>query len=72
MLVFCELQKAELRISKPDLPSNAWSFTTLKTQCRNQNESILELGIPLQKAFEADEFQCIFIKFIGRIRCLSL
>ena len=41
-------------MSKPDLPSNAWSFTTLKTQCKNQNESILELGIPLQKDFKAD------------------
>ena len=39
MLVFCEFQR---------------SFTTLKTQCKNQNESILESGIPLQKAFEAD------------------
>ena len=46
-------------MSKPDLPSNAWSFTTIKTQCKNQNESILESGIPLQKAFEADEVQCI-------------
>ena len=38
-------------MSKPDLPSNAWSL--------NQNESIFESGIPLQNAFKADEVQRI-------------
>ena len=45
-------------MSKPGGPGYAWSSTTLKTQCKNQNESILESGIPLQKAFKADEVQC--------------
>ena len=46
-------------MSKPGGPTNAWSSTTLKTQCKNQ-KSILESGIPLQKAFKANEVQCIF------------
>ena len=58
-------------MSKPDLRSNAWSFTTLKIQCKKQNESILESGIPLQKAFKASKFSAHCIKCIGRIGCLS-
>ena len=39
--------------------SDVWSYTILKTQYKNQNKSILESGIPLQKAFKADKIQCI-------------
>ena len=38
-------------MSKPGGPSNAWSSTALKTQCKNQNESIIESGLSLQIAF---------------------
>ena len=41
-------------MSKPSGPSKDWSSTTLKIQCKNQNESILESGIALQNAFRAD------------------
>ena len=58
-------------MSKLDLPSNAWTFTTLKIQCKNQNESILESGIPLQKALKQAKFSAYCIKFIGRIGSLS-
>ena len=45
-------------MSKPSGPSNAWSSTALKTQCKNQNQSILESGIPLQIGFKVDDVQC--------------
>ena len=32
----------------------------LKAKCKTQNKSILESGIPLQKAFKVDEVQHIF------------
>ena len=38
-------------MSKLGGSSNAWSIKTLKTQCKSQNGSIIESGIPLQKAF---------------------
>ena len=58
-------------MSEPGGLSNASNSTTLKTQCKNQNESILESGIPLQKASKQMKFSAYFIKFIGKIRCLS-
>ena len=48
------------KVSKRGGRSNAWSPSTLKTQCKNKNESIFESDIHLQKAFRVDEVQCTF------------
>ena len=46
-------------MSKLGGPGDVWNSTTLKTQCKNPNESIFESGIPLQKTFKVDKVQCI-------------
>ena len=56
-------------MSKRGGPNDAWSSTIRKSRCENQNESILESGISLQKTCKVDEvhFNVYFIKFIDRV-----